>query len=107
MMNKRLCFFTLTLVLLQSPWTLAGEASDGIKEGLQDRREGVKTVVTSPAHIVEETAEGTEGGPPITGTAVGAVKGSAQTGGQIVEGAGEYVKGTGKVLTAPIKAVAE
>ena len=40
-------------------------------EGLQDRREGVKTVVTSPVHMAEETAQGAAEGGPSTGTAEG------------------------------------
>ncbi len=95
----------LILALVQSPYALASEASTTFKEGMQDRQRGVKDVVTSPTHVVKDTAAGIEGDHPVGGTAKGVVTGTAKTGGQVIQGAGNVVNGTGKMLTAPVKAV--
>ena len=86
---------------------LSGEGTEAFKEGMHDRREGVKEVVTSPSHLVEETAEGTQGDQPVLDTAGGVVEGAVETGDQALHGAGNIVEGTGEVLTAPIEAIAD
>jgi len=98
-------FATVILALAQSPYALAGDASESFKEGMQDRQGGVKDVVTSPTHVVKDTAVGAESDSPVGDTAKGVVTGTVKTGGQAVQGAGDVVKGTGKMLTAPVKAV--
>ena len=95
----------LALALVQSPYALAGEASETFKEGMDDRLEGTKEVVTSPVHVVEDTATGMQADRPIGGTTEGVVTGTAKTGDQALKGAGGIVEGTGEMLSAPIEAV--
>lgn len=97
----------LILALVQSPFLLAGNASDTFKEGMDDRHEGMKQIVTSPSHMVEDTAEGMEGEHPVMNTSEGVVTGTGKTGVQAVEGTESMVEGTGKVISAPIEAVVE
>jgi hypothetical protein len=87
--------------------SMAGEGVEAAKEGMNDRREGAKEIITSPTHLVEDVSDGMEGENPVAETAGGVVTGTAKTVGQTIEGAGGMIKGTGKVITAPIKALAD
>ncbi|MCP3870197.1 MAG: hypothetical protein GY703_19305 [Gammaproteobacteria bacterium] len=70
------------LVLVSGPFALAGDASDTFEQGMKDRHEGTKKVITSPTHLVEDTAEGMEGEQPVAGTTRGVATGTVKAGGQ-------------------------
>jgi hypothetical protein len=95
------------LMLAQSTVTVAGEAADTFDSGVKTHNQGVVDVVTSPEHMVEDPAKGASSDHPVGGTAEGVVTGTAKTGEQALEGAGNMLEGTGKILAAPIEAVTE
>ena len=95
------------LMLGQSAVTLAGEATDTFKRGVETHHQGVVDVVTSPAHMVEDPATGASGDHPVGGTVEGVVTGTAKMGEQALNGAGNMVEGTGEILASPIEAVVE
>ena len=97
----------LAMTLVIGPFAFADEASDAFKGGMREHNKGMVDVVESPAKAVEGTAGGMVGDHPVTGTVEGTVKGTGQTGDQALKGTGEMVEGTEKMLTAPIKAIAE
>lgn len=107
MKSKSACLGILVFALAHTPCVLADEASEAFKGGMEKRHEGMKEVVTSPTHMVEDTGAGMEGENPVMDTASGAVTGTAKTGGQVLEGAGGMVEGTGEMLTAPVEAITE
>jgi hypothetical protein len=107
MKQKSIHLGILAFALVQIPYALADDASQTFEQGLKDRREGAKEVVTSPSHTAEDTTEGLEGKHPVMQTTEGAVTGTEKTGEQAIKGTGSIVKGTGEVIEAPIEAIVE
>ena len=97
----------LAMTLVIDPYALADEASETFKGGMKEHTKGMVDVVESPAKVVEDTGAGMEGDHPVAGTVEGSVKGTEQTGEQVLKGTGEMVEGTEKMPTAPIKAIEE
>jgi hypothetical protein len=95
------------LMLTQSGMALAGDAGDTLNSGVDTHTKGMVDVVTSPEHMVEDPAKGMSSDHPVGGSAEGVVTGTAKTGDQALEGAGEMVEGTGEILAAPIKAMTD
>ena len=95
------------LALAQGGVALAGEAGDTLDRGFKTHNQGVVDVVTSPEHMVEDPAKGVSGDHPVGGTAEGVVTGTAKTGEQAVDGAGNVVEGTAEMLESPIEAVTD
>ena len=93
-------------LLAAPPAALAGDVIDSVKEGMGKRQEGAKDILLAPGHMVEGTTEGAESEKPVSGAAAGAAEGTGKAATQAVQGAGEIVEGTGDIITAPVKAVA-